>query len=219
MATVFSVIFCPLLFARIKLFSLIILIFNFSVVQDFRIRRRHSRPRLRAGAVPAATSQATPPTRTTRRRLYEAPPPVVQPAPETGPFCMKQLQEADRMFIGNVFPPIQELQTVPIAGFSGMTGGGGSSDMMALLDVSGRALVNTCEKELLLTAQYIRNCPGMWELSMDDQLALVKCGVKLIFLSILFKNYFSVCVFDSLQLDFIYFWPSVFCYFYNNFSW
>ena len=46
-----------------------------------------------------------------------------------------------------------------------------------------RQLADVCEKELYLAIQYIAKCPLIGEMSLEDQVALVKCGRLLLELS------------------------------------
>lgn len=41
---------------------------------------------------------------------------------------------------------------------------------------TNRQLVEICEKELYLAIQYVKRCPFIGELPLDDQVALIKCG-------------------------------------------
>ncbi|OWA51687.1 Retinoic acid receptor RXR-gamma [Hypsibius exemplaris] len=147
-------------------------------VQDVRYQRRRrqqkrTQPQV---ALPNFLSPPNPHSST----AAPAPVPTSQGAdlagtasPPVKGFCLRKLLVADSIFIGRVIPSVQELQTVPMAF---VAAGEGTGSMSALMDASGRELVNTCEQELQLAARYIRSCPCMEELSMDDQLALVKCG-------------------------------------------
>ncbi|OQV18795.1 putative Retinoic acid receptor RXR-alpha [Hypsibius exemplaris] len=80
-------------------------------------------------------------------------------------FSLSRLQDADSVMLGSFLTAPHEVQVRPL-------------DFGHLLQQpeTNRQLVDICEKELHLAIQYVKRCPFIGELPLDDQVALIKCG-------------------------------------------
>ncbi|GAV00597.1 Ultraspiracle RXR [Ramazzottius varieornatus] len=81
-------------------------------------------------------------------------------------FSLTRLKEADSVMLGPFLTNPHEMQVRPLEFGHGM---------LSQPDIN-RQLVEICEKELYLAIQYIRRCPLIGEMPLEDQVALVKCG-------------------------------------------
>lgn len=81
-------------------------------------------------------------------------------------FSLGRLQEADGIMLGNFLTNPQDIQVRPLD----------FGHSMLQQPDTNRQLVDICEKELHLAVQYVKRCPFIGELPIDDQVALVKCG-------------------------------------------
>ncbi|XP_055352848.1 retinoic acid receptor RXR-alpha-B-like isoform X2 [Paramacrobiotus metropolitanus] len=81
-------------------------------------------------------------------------------------FSLSRLQEADAMMLGAFLAGPGEVHVRPLDFGHGM---------LQQPDTN-RQLVDICEKELHLAVMYVKRCPVVTELSLDDQVALIKCG-------------------------------------------
>lgn len=81
-------------------------------------------------------------------------------------FSLEKLQEADKIMLGSFLTNPGGIAVRPL-------NFGRSMPQQADMN---RQLVDICEKELHLALQYVKRCPVMEELPINDQVALVKCG-------------------------------------------